>query len=87
MFSIIKMCRKRNPGTLDNYLEESLSKDTRIRPTDGELSVDQNIRDADIKLILRGFVFKFGMTMVHLNRYLRSWKISYPKDIDLHSCF
>ena len=73
MFSIIKMCRKRNPGTLDNYLEESLSKDTRIRPTDGELSVDQNISDADIKLILRGLVFKLGINRVHLNQNLRNW--------------
>ena len=68
-------------------MEESLSKDTRIRPTDGELSVDQYISDADIKLILRGFIFKLGINMVHLNQNLRNWEMIYPKDIDLHSCF
>ena len=65
-------------------MEESLSKDTRIRPTDGELSVDQNISDADIKLILRGFIFKLGINMVHLNQNLRNLIMSYSKNIGLH---
>jgi hypothetical protein len=66
-------------------LEESLSQDARIRPSDGELSIDQNISDAYVKFILRGFVFKLGMNMVHLNKNLRNWKIRCSKSIDLHS--
>jgi len=73
MFSIIKICRNKNFLALERItLEESLSQDARIRSSDGELSFDQNISNTDIKLILRGFVFKKDHVTAFIN-YEHCW--------------